>query len=233
MRRQRHHSNGMQSISTSSLTKRELCAWIIAFIQFAFVIQFRKHNSNNIKGERMVWSNKDEVNLQGSCWCSAKDNYCMCTPSLAVDMILLSGANDEYIWLVQRKDTGQYATVGGFVEVGESAEDAAKREILEETGLTITDKLSLFGIYSDPSRDKRRHTASVVYALTFDEDQQQPKAADDAKDIQRYHYTQIESLDLFADHKTILMDYFSSSKNKQYFLTSPQNNIHRTFCRFP
>lgn len=42
---------------------------------------------------------------------------CMCTAAVAIDCILTSGS--EHFWLVKRKDTGQYATMGGFVEVGE------------------------------------------------------------------------------------------------------------------
>jgi ADP-ribose pyrophosphatase YjhB (NUDIX family) len=86
-------------------------------------------------------------------------------------MIVVSGLEEDYVWLVQRRDTGQYATVGGFVEVGECAEDAAKRELLEETDLTM-ESLSLFGFCSDPSRDRRRHTTSVVYVVTLDENEQ-------------------------------------------------------------
>mmetsp|Transcript_14202 Transcript_14202/g.17138 ORF Transcript_14202/g.17138 Transcript_14202/m.17138 type:complete len:88 (-) Transcript_14202:36-299(-) len=48
----------------------------------------------------------------GSCWCSG-DAYCMCTPSLAIDLVITSG--HDHVWLVRRKDTNQLATMGGFV----------------------------------------------------------------------------------------------------------------------
>ena len=51
----------------------------------------------------------------------------MCTPSLAIDMILTSGP--DHIWMVQRKVTGLMALMGGFNEVGETVEEAARREL--------------------------------------------------------------------------------------------------------
>ncbi len=57
---------------------------------------------------------------------------------------------------------GSWALPGGFVEYGETVEDAARREALEETGLEI-ELLQLLGVYSDPTRDPRGHTASIVY----------------------------------------------------------------------
>lgn len=234
MRRPRYpyYDHDMKSPITRRITKRELCAWMLVFIQATLFIHLRRtvtNNNSGIKSQELMWRDTNGIH-SGSCWCSATDNYCMCTPSLAVDMIVVSGSEKDYVWLVQRRDTGQYATVGGFVEVGECAEDAARRELLEETGVTV-ERLSLFGFYSDPSRDRRRHTASVVYVVTLDEKEQRPRAADDAKDIKRFHWTQIESLDLFADHKTILTDYMSSVKNNAMFGESKtDNNIHRSFC---
>ena len=68
-----------------------------------------------------VWHSNSSPNINpnlqsGSCWCGA-DNWCMCTAAIAIDCILTSG--EQHFWLVKRKDTGQYATMGGFVEVGE------------------------------------------------------------------------------------------------------------------
>ena len=88
----------------------------------------------------------------------------MCTPSLAIDAII--EVHDEFelkVVLVRRRDPPRdlFAIPGGFVDVGESVEEAIVREVKEETNLSL-DKLEQFRVYSDPSRDKRRHTVSVV-----------------------------------------------------------------------
>ena len=83
----------------------------------------------------------------------------MCTPSLAIDLVILSGT--DHVWLVRRKDTNQLATMGGFVMVGETVEQAVIRELREETGIDLSSGRKppmLFGVYSDPRRDNRRHT---------------------------------------------------------------------------
>mmetsp|Transcript_30218 Transcript_30218/g.69269 ORF Transcript_30218/g.69269 Transcript_30218/m.69269 type:complete len:207 (-) Transcript_30218:685-1305(-) len=103
---------------------------------------------------------------EGSCWCGLADTYCLCTPSLAIDIVLTIDGSED-IYLIRRVDTGRLATVGGFVNVGESSEHAAVREVFEETSLVISeDDLKLVGFYSDPRRDLRRHTASVVYSVS-------------------------------------------------------------------
>ena len=91
---------------------------------------------------------------KGSCWCSA-DDYCLCTPALSVDVILITPAADALL-MVERQDGRGFAIVGGFVQVGESAEAAAHREVAEETGLKLQE-LKQFHVFSDPSRDPRRH----------------------------------------------------------------------------
>ena len=85
-------------------------------------------------------------------------------PKVTVDGVVLK---DEKILLIKRKNQpfkGKWALPGGFVDYGETAEDAVVREVLEETGLN-TRVGSLFGVYSDPQRDPRGHTITVVYLL--------------------------------------------------------------------
>lgn len=149
---------------------------------------------------------------QGSCWCSMED-YCLCTPSLAIDTVLVT-ADNQYFWLVQRKDTNKFATMGGFVEVGEKPEDAVRRELKEEMSLDLdlfprqhnVSTVELFGIYGDPSRDARRHTVSIVYIVRIPDDVK-PVAGDDAKSVLKVHVSQIKQMEFFADHERILADY--------------------------
>jgi len=135
----------------------------------------------------------------------------LCTPSLAVDIILaVDGPDPDDIYLVRRVDTGSLATTGGFVEVGESAETAAVREIHEETGVAVAEKdLKLVGFYSDPRRDLRRHSASVAYSVTIPADAHL-RAGDDARGIVHASLKDTiekDSILMFADHKIILKDY--------------------------
>ena len=81
-------------------------------------------------------------------------------PSPTVDLIIeLPG---HRIVLIERKNPPHgYALPGGFVDYGESLEDAARREALEETGLKV-ELVRQFHTYSDPSRDPRKHTITTV-----------------------------------------------------------------------
>ena len=84
------------------------------------------------------------------------------TPLLAVDAAIIFR---DGIVLIRRENPpfqGCYALPGGFVEVGETVEQAVRREAREETGLQI-DRLQLIGIYSDPGRDPRDHVVSVAF----------------------------------------------------------------------
>jgi len=83
-------------------------------------------------------------------------------PRLAVDVIIL---HEGGFILVRRKNEpyrGMWSLPGGFVECGETVEDAARREAMEETGLRIKLK-KLVGVYSDPRRDPRGHVVSVCF----------------------------------------------------------------------
>ena len=99
-------------------------------------------------------------------------------PLLAVDCVVFDRIGG--LLLIRRKNEpfqGQYALPGGFVQYGETVEQAAARELLEETNLLAT-KLSLIGVYSDPRRDPRGHVVSIAYMATAD--QFNPRAGTDA-----------------------------------------------------
>jgi len=148
----------------------------------------------------------------GSCWCSV-DSFCMCTPSLAIDLILTSGSD---VWLIQRAKEGIPALIGGFNEVGETVEDASRREMKEEIGLELPDHpLNLVGVYSDPKRDARKHSVSVVFHMEIPDDVT-PVAGDDAKQVIRFPLEDVEKIEtMWADHKTILLDFIKKQRETQ------------------
>jgi 8-oxo-dGTP diphosphatase len=85
------------------------------------------------------------------------------TPALTVDCVAIDG--ERRLLLIRRKNpphAGKYALPGGFVDVGETVEDACRRELMEETGIKAG-RLVLIGVYSNPGRDPRRHTCSVAF----------------------------------------------------------------------
>lgn len=126
------------------------------------------------------------------------------SPTLAVD-IIIELKNSEIVLIRRGKEPykGMLALPGGRVEIGETVEQAAIREAIEETGLEI--KLSsLHGVYSDPDRDPRRHTVSVVFRAIRTGGSL--KASTDAAEIMKTN--NFLSLDLAFDHKKILKDAF-------------------------
>jgi ADP-ribose pyrophosphatase YjhB (NUDIX family) len=108
------------------------------------------------------------------------------------------------IILIERKNKPLgWALPGGFVDYGESLEQAAVREALEETGLSVklTHQLKT---YSDPDRDPRHHTISTVYIASADG---LPRAGDDA--ARAGVFTRYNLPPLVFDHAKILADYFT------------------------
>lgn len=129
------------------------------------------------------------------------------TPYLATDGIVEIYSENQNllgIVLIQRKNfpLGQ-ALPGGFVDVGECVEDALKREMKEEISLDV-EITKLFGVYSDPARDKRFHTASVVFVCRA---YGEPVGADDAKEAKIVPLENIKLNELVFDHGDILRDY--------------------------
>jgi len=115
---------------------------------------------------------------------------------------------DNAIVLIKRRNPPEgWALPGGFIDYGEAAETAAMREALEETSLKIED-LKLFGVYSDPKRDPRHHTLTVVFTARAEG---QPEAADDASDIGLFSRDKLPP-NIAFDHAKILDDFFARQK---------------------
>lgn len=124
------------------------------------------------------------------------------TPALSADCVVVD--RDGRILLVRRGHPpfqGMLALPGGFVEIGETVEAGARRELKEETGLTAGD-LRLVGVYSDPKRDPRGHACSVVFLARVEH--AEPTAGDDAASAAWVGDWTRE--DLAFDHRKIIAD---------------------------
>jgi ADP-ribose pyrophosphatase YjhB (NUDIX family) len=129
-------------------------------------------------------------------------------PLLTVDIIIEVPGNG--IILIERKNPPfGWAIPGGFVDYGETLEAAAMREAKEETGMDLKG-LKQFRAYSDPKRDPRGHTVSVVFTAIG---MGVPRADDDAKNLQIFQLDRLPE-NLAFDHALILSDYFESLRNR-------------------
>ena len=97
------------------------------------------------------------------------------------------------------------ALPGGFVDYGESLEEAVRREAKEETGLELSGLRQLH-TYSDPRRDPRFHTIGTVFTA---QGKGAPKAGDDAAGLKVIKPGEISRMEFAFDHKQILQDYLS------------------------
>ena len=117
---------------------------------------------------------------------------------LAQGIVIIQRSNPPFGW----------ALPGGFVDYGESLEEAVKREAREETNLDLIE-IKQFHTYSDPQRDPRFHTIGTVFIAKA---KGKPRAGDDAANLKVIKLNELEKLEFAFDHKKILLDYLKSKK---------------------
>ena len=127
------------------------------------------------------------------------------TPLVAVDAVILLN-NKQDLVLIRRKKPpfrGYLALPGGFVDVGETVENACIREAEEETNIKVK-IIKLIGVFSEPNRDPRGQTISIAFQCEPLTKNEKPQAMDDAAALEIMPLTKISSLELAFDHKDII-----------------------------
>ena len=125
-------------------------------------------------------------------------------PSLTVDAVI--EFPDDRIVLIRRANPpfeGQWALPGGFVDWSETVAHACIREAKEETSVDI-ELVRILGVYSDPSRDPRRHTVSVVFIAKYKSGEL--KGSDDAREARLFSREELREIQTAFDHDLILKD---------------------------
>ncbi|MBU1999322.1 MAG: NUDIX domain-containing protein [Candidatus Omnitrophica bacterium] len=133
-------------------------------------------------------------------------------PFITVDAIIevpVSSGKTGIVVIQRSNPPFGWALPGGFVDYGESLEDAVKREMKEETDLELQD-LRQFHTYSNPDRDPRFHTIGTVFLA---KGIGTPKADDDAAGLKVIKLDEIKNLDFAFDHNNILEDYLKYKEN--------------------
>jgi len=150
---------------------------------------------------------------------SKQDEYK--NPIPTVDMIIDKNSKVLFIKRVKEPFEGKMVFPGGFIKIGETAEDAAIREVMEETSLEV-DLDHILGVYSDPNRDPRGHIMSTVFIgkISTNSQNKEPIAGDGASSIKWVDIEDMDQEDFGFDHKNILKDYLEWKNSKQTFWSS-------------
>jgi ADP-ribose pyrophosphatase YjhB (NUDIX family) len=126
-------------------------------------------------------------------------------PKLAVDCIIR--VDGKLAFIRRNNPPLGLALPGGFVDYGESVEDAVRREMREETGLEL-ENLRQFHVYSEPKRDPRWHCVSVVFTA---DGVGRPIAGDDASSVVLADGDSVPFEELVFDHARVVKDYLASA----------------------
>jgi ADP-ribose pyrophosphatase YjhB (NUDIX family) len=136
-------------------------------------------------------------------------------------IMVIAGAfvfdKDNRLLLQRRTDNGQWGLPGGFMELEETVQDTARREVFEETGLHL-EKLDLFGVYSGPDYDKTfsngDQVSMVQFIFTckdFKGEVDLVESNPESMDIQFFPLNELPK-NLFSDHKAFFIDLFSDEE---------------------
>jgi len=127
-------------------------------------------------------------------------------PALTADVAVLRLEGIPEILLVERKDPpfeGMWALPGGFMEIDESLEVAARRELKEETGIKAGE-LIRYDSYDEPGRDPRGRTVTQVFVMIWKETMGKAVADSDANAVKWFDLTRLPQLAF--DHAKIIGD---------------------------
>jgi 8-oxo-dGTP diphosphatase len=134
-----------------------------------------------------------------------KHTYEYPRPALTVDVAIVTREPRPRVLLIRRqKDpfAGSWALPGGFVDENERLADAARREVVEETGVAVADLEQLYTA-GDPGRDPRGWTVSVAYLAQINAADVKPVAADDASEVGWFFLDELPPLAF--DHAMLLV----------------------------
>jgi 8-oxo-dGTP diphosphatase len=125
-------------------------------------------------------------------------------PALTVDAVI--EYPDGRVVLIKRGNPpfkGSWALPGGFVDIGETVDKACVREAREECSIEI-ELSGILGVYSDPERDPRGHTVSIVFRADYKSGKL--IGADDASEAKLFSRDELKDLILAFDHREVLID---------------------------
>jgi 8-oxo-dGTP diphosphatase len=133
-------------------------------------------------------------------------DYDFTRPALTADVVAIATGGEPRVLLIRRGNPpfeGQWALPGGFVDEWEPPEDAARRELAEETGLAYDGTLTIVGVYGERGRDPRGWTVSAAYLAVLG-DEAEVDGGDDAAEARWFPVSELPALGF--DHDLIVAD---------------------------